>query len=194
MLIFAAICFGCALFFLVSMFTGAGDSADSDFHGVDLGHGGFEGGHDITHGGADASHHDVTGTPKIFSLRILMLFGMGFGAVGAITRYYGSSIAYSSLWGFLSGAVFGTVGYFFFSIIFHQQASTSMIADSMVGKKAEIVTAIPQNGLGQVLTTDNYGRNVYLAARSEDGAPLPANTTVIIVSVSGNSAIVKKES
>jgi membrane protein implicated in regulation of membrane protease activity len=186
MLIFAAICFGCALFFIISIFTGAGDSADSDFHGIDLGHAG-----DIAHGAGDVSHHDAAGTPKIFSIRVIMLFGMGFGAVGAIARYTGSTIAMSSVWGALSGVVLGAAGYFFFSMIFHQQASTPMISSSLVGKSAEVMTAIPANGLGQILTTDNYGRNVYLTARSDDGSAVASNTTVTIASVSGNVVVIK---
>ena len=191
MLIFAAICIGCALFFIVSMILGGGD-ADSDFRGADLGHEGLEGGGDVAHSGGDVSQHDVTGIPKVFSIRVIMLFGMGFGAIGAITRYAGASMAYSSLYGFLSGIVFGAVGYFFFRMIFHQQASTPMISGSLAGTTAEVITAIPANGLGQVLASDNYGRNIYLAARSEDGLAIPAITSVTIISFSGSTVIVKK--
>ncbi|OGF58400.1 MAG: hypothetical protein A2Y62_15040 [Candidatus Fischerbacteria bacterium RBG_13_37_8] len=187
MLIFAAICFGCALFFIGSLFFGNGD-ADSDFHGADVDSGDIGGDHDV----AAADHH-FADSPKVLSLRILMLFGMGFGAAGAIASYYDSSMIASSAWGFFSGIVLAALGWFILRIFFQQQASTPMTTGSLVGKSAEVIVAIPANGLGQILSSDNYNRNVYLSARSESNEPIPLNTMVEIVSISGNSAVVKKK-
>ena len=62
--------------------------------------------------------------------------------------------------------------------------------EELVGKTAETVIPIPENGLGQVVAPIRGG-NSSLAARSEDGVGIPSGKSVQIVGFSGTTAIVK---
>ena len=111
MLVFLSIGGASALFFVLSLFFGDAD-ADTD-HGFDVHH-------DLDHGGADGHHgHSMS---NIFSIRNLFLFGVGFGAVGAVARYYGFSMMVSSVFGTATGFVFAALGYFLFRALYAQQS------------------------------------------------------------------------
>ncbi|MEK7584530.1 MAG: hypothetical protein AAB490_04755, partial [Patescibacteria group bacterium] len=101
MLTFLAIAAGCGIFFLFTLFFG-GDS-----HGdVDFGHG------DVDAGGMDHGADGHGSAPSVFSIRTFMLFGVGFGAAGAIAKHSGYTVLGASLWGILLGVVMAAIGYF----------------------------------------------------------------------------------
>ena len=181
MITFLAIAAGCGIFFLFSLFFGGDGDGD-----VDFGHG------DVDAGGMD---HDVDGGhgsgPSVFSIRTVMLFGVGFGAAGAIAKHSGYTVIGASLWGALLGVVMATIGYFFIVALMSQQSSTISNPKKLIGKNGRITVAITESSLGEIETVDEHGTGTTLLARSENGTSINAGAAISIVDVVGSQAIVK---
>jgi membrane protein implicated in regulation of membrane protease activity len=157
------------LFLLVSLLFGG------------LGHG------DFSHGDV---HGDVHGV-GFFSTRVLSVFITAFGGFGAIGTHLGFSIEVSTLLGLLGGVVFGGLIYLFASFLYSQQASSDIRVNELVGRTAQVSVAIPKDGLGQVRCS--MGESVVeKLARTEDGAAIPANTSVKIESIVGETVLVRR--
>jgi len=151
---------------------GHGDLAghDADFHG------------DV--------HGDVPGV-SVFSTRIVSVFITAFGGFGAIGIHLGFRTETSTLLGLVGGVVFGAMIYGFASFLYSQQASSDVRVSELVGRTAEVIVAIPQNGVGQVRCSLGESM-VEKIARTPDGGPLPANTVVKIESVVGDTVLVRR--
>lgn len=151
---------------------------------------GFEHGYEAE---ADADHdHEHPGGPSPFSVKILSVFGTTFGAVGAISTHYGLSGGFSSLIGLAVGFPIGWLAFQFYKYMFRLQASSTVSACEAVGGLAEVHTAIPANGLGEVSFVTK-GQRTYLPARSEDGAGIPAGSTVEVVANPSGTLVVRKK-
>ena len=61
------------------------------------------------------------------------------------------------------------------------------------GLEAEVLTGIPEGGVGEIAFTTSGGR-LNVPARSDDGAPIPYNSLVRIVRVVGSTYIVQRQS
>lgn len=164
MLVYALIAIVCSLFFLgISMF---------DF------------GDDI---GLDVDDHGF----KIFSFRTLMFFGMGFGSAGALARYGGLEAGPSGMLAVLSGAALAAFGLLVFHLMYGQQATSGFDADTLLGKRGEVTVRIPGPGEpGQVMTTDDHGRALYMTAFAVK--PITHGAVVQVVGVSGSTVEVKQ--
>src|SRR3989344_1271689 len=178
MITFLAIAAGCGIFFLFSLFFGG------------------DGDGDIGDGDVDASgmDHDVDGHgsgPSVFSIRTFMLFGVGFGAAGAIAKHSGYTVLGASLWGVLLGVVMAAIGYFFIVALMFQQSSTISNPKKLIGKNGRITVAITESSLGEIETVDEHGTGTTLLARSETGTSINAGAAISIVDVVGSQAIVK---
>lgn len=140
----------------------------------------FGGGHDLDHGG-----------PGIFSTRILSVFVTCFGAFGAIATNYGVSPAPAAAIGTGGGAVFAGMLYAFARFLWEQQSSTDVTSGDLVGRSGRVVIAIPAGGVGQVRV--QIGEQLLdKIARSEDGAGLPDNAAVVVLSVLGETVVVRR--
>jgi membrane protein implicated in regulation of membrane protease activity len=153
-----------------------------------FGHGDI-GAHDpALHGDVHGDAHGVS----IFSTRVLSVFVAAFGGFGAIGIHLGYRIEVSTGIGLLGGAVFGGLIYLFASFLYSQQASSDIRVHELVGRIAQVTVAIPQNGLGQIRCSLGEGV-VEKIARTQDGKAVPANTSVRIESIVGETVLVRPE-
>ncbi|HVT45873.1 MAG TPA: NfeD family protein [Thermoanaerobaculia bacterium] len=146
-------------------------------------------------GGADvAGHGDIGGEVSIpiFSPTILSVFITGFGGIGAILRMtlglhplaeVGLAAAGGLGFAFVGLAILG-------AITRRTQVGSEYATHDLVGGQAEVITPIPENGLGEVAYVKK-GTRSNAPARSRDGRPIPRNTDVRIVSVSGTTMVVE---
>lgn len=149
--------------------------------------------------GADDHHTGITGgdmhdgdgiaTSDVLTLRNLLLFGIGFGAAGALARFLGLNPWFASGAGLLMGAVLVAIAVAFYRSIRKQESNSVTSAQSLVGKHATVTTAIPPGGYGEITTQNDLGTTVNLDAVSSSGL-IPAGSLVEIKSVTGTRASV----
>jgi membrane protein implicated in regulation of membrane protease activity len=170
--LFLTVLGGSFLFFVISLIFGMehGDMGGHDSGGHDGGEGGF--------------------ATDLFTLRNIFLFGVGYGALGFIARYLGAGPLGSNLWGCLAGAIMAFFGAWLFRALKSQQSNTITNLDTLIGKSANVITAIPEGGRGEIETANAFGTRVHMPAQSSDGA-IAEHTTVEIVNIVGNTATVK---
>jgi hypothetical protein len=144
---------------------------------------------DINAHGGDV-HGDAHGVGFLNS-RVLSVFVTAFGGFGAIGAHLGYRIEVSTALGLVGGVVFGGIIYLFAYFLFSQQASSGIGTGELIGRTAQISVAIPAGGLGQVRCA--LGENVIeKIARTVDGGAIPANTSVKIESVVGETVLVRR--
>ncbi len=159
----------CALFFIVASLLG--HHGDVDVH---------------ADAGGDASHDGGSEGPTIFSFRSLMLFGVGFGAAGAIARYLDAGMLTSSMWGSAAGLLSAVLGFLLYRFLWKQQSTTTTDTGSLVGKKARVTVAIQPGEPGEVVAQNEFGATIYLSAQGEDrGSSFPIGKEVTVQTVSG---------
>jgi len=142
-------------------------------------------------GGHAADVHGDTHGVGFFNTRVVSVFITAFGGFGAIGVHLGYRAEISTLVGLVGGAVFGGIIYLFANFLYKQQASSGTLVGDLVGLTAEVSVAIPKGGLGQVRCS--LGENVVeKLARTVDGEAVPANTSVKIDSVAGETLLVRR--
>ncbi len=171
MLVFAVIGMVGFFFLIVSALFGGDHDADH----------GFEGGHDLGHEAG----------PSPFSLRIISLFLTAFGATGSIARSYSLGYPASSGLGVGAGLVVGFAGFKLIEFFMHQQASSTVAEEDLVGTTGQVSVAIPAGGVGQVGLTVK-GRRVYPTARAAGSAAIEDGAQVKVVRSAGNEVIVER--
>ena len=142
---------------------------------------------------ADFDHsvdHDFgDGGPSFFSLRVIAVFVMAFGAFGAMGIKLGYGVFFSSLFGAAGGIAFGALVYLFARFLYNQQSSSMISSSDLVGLKAQVTVSIPAGGVGQVRCV--IGESMLdKIARSRDGVEIPYDSTVRIEEIEGESVIV----
>jgi hypothetical protein len=146
------------------------------------------------HGDIGAHGGDVHGDAHgvgFLNLRVLSVFVTAFGGFGAIGVHLGYRTEISTAIGLVGGFVFGGVIYLFASFLYGQQASSGVGVGELVGRTGQISVAIPAGGLGQVRCA--LGENVVeKLARTVDGGAIPANTSVKIESIVGETVLVRR--
>lgn len=123
----------------------------------------------------------------------LAMFGTAFGMVGLITRiWYDMQPIPSLLWatglGFLIGAV--AQGFFIYVLSPSRSSHYSLQRDALE-REAEVITSIPENGLGEIAFNNVSGR-VKLAARSTAGENIGYGEVVVIKRIVGRVAYVER--
>ena len=166
------------LFLIISFLLGEVLGHFDVHHEVDLEH-------DIAH---DAAHDG----PGIFNARIISMFITAFGGCGAIGVYLGLGVLVSSLLGLAGGFLFGWIVYLFAQFLYSQQASSIHETSDLIGLTAQVIVAIPTNGLGQVRCIVGES-SIEKIARSSDGNPIAENTTVFVEEISGEMVIVSSQ-
>jgi membrane protein implicated in regulation of membrane protease activity len=166
-----------ALFLLIGGHIGT-DGADMD-HDIHLG-----GDHDTGLHVGDSDHPQ--GLSPISPLTIAT-FVTAFGATGL----FNASDRMSLIWAALGGIIFSALIYLGFTYIFikPQGSSEVRIAD-LAGTTAEIITPIPENGLGEIAFVAQGGRVTYSARHYQNGK-IARGTPVRILRIVGGVAYVE---
>jgi membrane protein implicated in regulation of membrane protease activity len=132
--------------------------------------------------GADSS--DAPGM-SVFSPTIMASFITAFGGFGLIFTQFPatSSAAISAPLSLLGGsAVAGVLFAFFRSIFRHTQGSSESHVARLIGVEANVITPIPENGVGEIAYV--VGDTRYTApARSESGGGVANGQTVKITRI-----------
>ena len=139
-------------------------------------------------GHLDAGHvHPISGT-------IVATFITGFGGGGVVGHYLlewrllpGLGLATAS------GLVLAGAAFLVLDLIFKQtQAGAEFEPSEVVGREAEVITPIPENGTGEV-TYLVRGQREQSAARSCDGSAIPRGRLVVIEKVLGSTVHVRQK-
>ena len=182
MLVFVAIALTGVIFLIISAVFGGdhevGSHEISFEHGLD---------HDVDHG------YDAAGGVSPFSMRVIAIFLTSAGAVGAICRYYDLSYAMSAFLGVVGGFIFGALGWQILRLFYRQQASSTVTSEDLTKADfAEVKTAIPASGIGQICVIVK-GQRQYLPARAQDGNPVEEGASVKIMACPGGDAVLVRK-
>jgi membrane-bound ClpP family serine protease len=146
--------------------------------------------HDIGH---DASHDVGPNEPtiSIFSAKVIFTMIMGFGAAGAIARYYDASYVASSGIGVVFGLILAALMYFILEMIYKQQASSSLSVSSLIGSSGSVTVSIDKNSVGEVSILSKGQYNVQPAI-SANGEAIGRMSSVKVINVAGGKLVVEK--
>jgi hypothetical protein len=133
-----------------------------------------------------------------FSLLKAAGFSLGvgalvFGMVGLLTELsLGMSPTSSVMWSLAAGLIIG----FATQIILvwrsvRREEEELEITYDVAGQAAEVIIAVPADGLGEIVFRNDEGL-IHLGARSASGRPIAPGMTVIIERVTRNVAIVRQ--
>jgi membrane-bound ClpP family serine protease len=140
----------------------------------------------------DASGHLDAGHAHPISGTTVATFVTGFGGGGTVGHYLfhwstGGSLALAAA----SGVVLAAAAFGVLELIFKQtQAGSEFSVAEMQGRDAEVITAIPAGGTGEVAYVAKGQREVG-AARSEDGSAIGKGRPVVIQKAIGSTLYVR---
>lgn len=125
----------------------------------------------------------------------LAMFGTAFGMVGLITRlWYEMEPIPSLLWALGIGVAFGIVAQaVFIYVLSPSRSSHFSLQNDAINREAEVITTIPENGLGEIAYNNVSGR-VKLAARSATGETIRYGEVIVIKRIVGRVAYVSRPS
>jgi len=141
-------------------------------------------GHDSDHDADHGADHGA-GSMNVFSVKIILAFGVGFGAGGYAGAVNGLGWLGSTLAGLAGGLLVGGIGYAFLNALYTRQGSSTVRTATLVGAIGVVDTGIDADGVGRIVVTMASGQETFLA-KSATGKPLPLNTSVKIVRVEGS--------
>jgi membrane protein implicated in regulation of membrane protease activity len=176
---------------LVSMFMGhgadgghaGGEHTAADTYGLDhSGHGTASAGD-----GAAASFHF-----PFFSPLALATLGASVGGLGLVAHYGLGLVDGASLFVAVPGALVLTyvVTYGAWRLVGGSRGTSTIRAEDLVGVPAEIITPIPEGGVGEAAASVG-GQRFTGPAREVDGRAVGRSTVVTVVRLSGSTLIVK---
>lgn len=147
-------------------------------------------GHDMDHDMSGGIDHDFD-HPSVFSLKMISLLMVGFGAVGfGVRATTDATMFVSSLAGVGGAAAIGAIGYVIIRAFYASQ-STSTIGDSdLLGSSGTLIDGIAENGTGQIACVVR-GREITYLARSSGGQAIPRGTPVRVIAKVGNTVTVE---
>lgn len=145
-----------------------------------------DGGHDAGTGDG----HDGDTAVSIFSFKVIAIFLVGFGGVGAIASHQDKSVAFSVLAGLGSGVLFGFVGLAMLRAMYRQQSNSAIDTNNAVGRIGQVTINIPRDGVGEVGVTVQGSYSAF-SARTESGEPLISGRRVKVKSNAGGQLIVE---
>jgi membrane protein implicated in regulation of membrane protease activity len=121
--------------------------------------------------------------------RVISVIVTSFGGFGAIGIQMGLGIVASSLIGLAGGVVLGGLVSLFARFLYKQQSSSSVGAEQMVGRTAQVTVSIAPGSLGQISCRVGEER-VEKLARSKGNLEIKAGALVRVEAVAGDSVIV----
>jgi len=176
------------------------------FYGVFAGLFSLFGGHHDIHHGFDSPGHTGPEVDQMahepgtvdsglhmtpFNPVVVSIFLVSFGGTGLATMQLLSwdlaSLAVAAPSGFVMAGVIFAVFEKLFSIT---QGSSEPTQQEIIGKQAEVITPIPENGLGEIAYT-RRGSRFTAAARSESGGPIAKQAVVVVTRIVGHTHFVK---
>jgi membrane protein implicated in regulation of membrane protease activity len=137
--------------------------------------------------GLDASHDF-----GIFDSRVISVFLVAFGGFGTIGVQVGFGSVGSSLCGLLGGVFFAAIVFFFGKFLYGQQSTSSVRAEDLIGRTAQVTVRIQPGNIGQISCRVGDD-NIEKLARTTGGEEIKAGALVRIESIAGDSVIVSHE-
>jgi len=174
--------------------------SEADGHGTAVHH--FEAEASVSEDGApgpsvhtaDLAAEGVDTMPNLspWSPVTIASFVTTFGGVGMVL----DEVGLPGLLSFPAAAICGAliaaaVFYLFFRVFSVTQSSSGVSARQAIGRPAEVITPIPPNGAGEIAYVLG-GRRFNAPARTEDGHPIPAHASVVIVRKLGGAFYVRE--
>ena len=122
----------------------------------------------------------------------LAVFGSAFGITGLITHLWLEMETIPSiLWATGIGLLFGGLAQVFFLYILSPSKSSHFsLEEEAIGREAEVIISIPDDGLGKIAFR-NVGGRITLGARSATGEPISTGKLVTIEKIVGRAALVR---
>lgn len=122
----------------------------------------------------------------------LAMFGGTFGLTGLVTRLWFDMGAVPSIaLSFLAGLVVGALTQVFYVYVLSRSRSSHYsLSRDEVGRSAEVIISIPNEGVGTI-AFDNVSGRVTLGARSLGGKQIAKGSAVRIEKISGRVAFVR---
>ena len=150
-----------------------------------------DGNGDGQHGGADGAGHGEVHV-SFFSPLYLTSVMISMGALGIISLHgfhmeQRLSLAFSFV---LSAILAYVISYFYISFFVKSQSSSLVINSSLIGLHAEVISVTGPTAPGQIAYVTSSGRQTRIA-KTEESAEIPKGTTVEIVKIVGDTAIIK---
>lgn len=150
-------------------------------------------GHDVDTGidvGVDTDiDHD--GGPSVFSIKMISLLMVGFGALSfGVRATTDAGMFVSSMAGVGGAVIVGAIGYVIIRAFYASQATSTITDEDIVGCVATIIDAIPEGGNGQVSCIIR-GREITFLARSKEGDSITRGNPVRVLSKTGNIVTVE---
>lgn len=137
-------------------------------------------------GAADSGAHMTPLNPVVVSIFLVSFGGTGLAAMQLFGWQYGS-LGVAAPSGFVMGAVTFAIFNKLFSVT---QGSSEPSMQEIVGKEAEVITPIPQDGLGEIAYM-RRGSRFTAGARSESGQPVAKHSVVTVTRIVGHTYYVK---
>ncbi len=129
--------------------------------------------------------------PSVFSMRIISLLLVGFGAVGFGFRATTEMSMFQSSMAGIGGAVaIGALGYLIIRMFYSSQTSSTISEQDIIGQTANVIDTMSENQNGQVACIIR-GREITYLARSVDGSTINRGISVRIIEKTGSVVIVK---
>ena len=149
------------------------------------------------HGGdihVDASGHFDAGHMSPVSGTTIATFITGFGAGGTVAHQLLEwSLVPGMLLASASGLVLAAAAFGVLELIFSRtQAGSEYDAADLVGCEAEVITPIQDHGIGEIAYVVK-GQRERLSARATDDAAVPKGALVVIESLAGSTAYVRRK-
>lgn len=168
-----------------------GHDVDVSGHDIGSGHVGGPDGHFDTSAGVgsfDAVTHLSPWSPFIIAVFIACLGGFGLIAYGLLSEKYYVHFPIAAV----SGIAFGAATFFIMNKIFRATSASSHFSEAELGGTiAEVIIAIPENGVGEISFIAGSS-TTSSPARSLNGKAIPAHSRVEIARMAEGTAYVKE--
>lgn len=166
---------GCLAFgILYSVVSFVLNGLDIDFDGIDA------------DGGADG--------PGFFSPLVIISSITVFGGTGVVSMLgLNMGGVQSALISLVLAAIIGTV--IFFGVVrfaYNSQSNSTFSLEDLIGLDAEVITPIPEKGMGEIVYVV-HGERHSLPAKGEGNDTIAKGEEVCIRGISGNTAIVSRK-
>ena len=120
-------------------------------------------------------------------------FVTAFGAFGIISsQLFGASTVVSLLTAVGGGLVVGIIAQLIFIYVFSPQISSTRTKLDIIGTSAEVITPIPEDGVGQIALVSRGSRVTY-SARTKSGHSFKQGDLVRVVELVGSIAFVEPQ-
>lgn len=162
-----------------------GDHGGGELSGGDVGH---DFGHDFSHdaGLHTSAEQDASASgPSPLSMRSISIFVTVFGFAGFLAKHYGVSGGIATVIGIVAGLALAALTFQFIKLLYAQQGSSVISQAELVGQQAEVINAIPKDGLGEV--TVRYRNQLKTFLARSNGELIPRGAKVKIIEDLGSS-------